>query len=92
MLNLKAKYEQLKLMLRIEGLNINEFEDNILGNYFQVNTKKDDIAITVYQDLERKSLEVYIEKFIKFKWDKLEQKYYKTTKGAYNNIIKNMGK
>lgn len=88
MLKLDAKYEQLKLMLAIEGYNMSEFEDDILGEYFQVDTHRNDIAITVYQDLEKDSLEVYIEKFIKFEWDRLEQRYYKTAKGALNLIKK----
>ena len=88
MLKLDAKYEQLKLILAIEGFNMSEFEDHILGEYFQVDTKRNDITITIYQDLEKDALEVYIEKFTNNEWDRLEQRYYKTAKGALNLIKK----
>lgn len=88
MLKLDAKYEQLKLMLSIEGFNISEFEDHILGEYFQINTDRNDMMITIYKDPVHETLEVYIEKNINGVWDRFEQKYYKTVKGASNKIKK----
>ena len=88
MLKLDAKYEQLKLMLALEGFNMSEFEDDILGNYFYIDTNKNDLAISVYMDNSEESLEIYVEQKINMIWDRLEQRYYKTAKGAFNKIKK----
>ena len=94
MLN-NANYSQLKLWLQVEGYNISIFEDcivaSIIGEYFLVDTGKQDYTISIFQE-DNGKIEILVEEKINNEWYKVEQKYYKTAKGAFNKIEQLMNK
>ena len=88
MLNIEAKYEQLKLMLNLNCYGYSEFEDDLTGKYFLIDSKRPFYGIGVY--IEGDTLEIVVEeKDIEWdEWYEVERKYYKTAKGAFNKLMK----
>ena len=91
---MSKNYEQLKDMLMVTGYNVSIFEDaitDIIGEYFLVDTNNQDFSISVFQEDNRKydgRVEVLVEEKIESDWHEVDQKYYKTSKGAYKFITK----
>ena len=91
---MSKNYEQLKDMLVVTGYNVSIFEDaitDIIGEYFLVDTGNQDFSISVFQEDNRKydgRVEVLVEEKIESDWHEVDQKYYKTSKGAYKFITK----
>ena len=89
---LKDKYNNLRDMLS-KDYNISEFADSmvadIIGEYFLVDTGKEDYMISVFQEAPNK-LEVLVEEYINDEWYKVDQKFYTNVKSAYNFIIKSI--
>jgi len=92
---LNKNYEQLKLWMSVEDYNISIFEDSIvadiIGEYFLVDTGKEDYTISVFQEDDDR-VEVLVEENINYEWYKVDQKFYKTAKGAFNFIKKLLNK
>jgi hypothetical protein len=90
---LNKNYEQLKLWMSVEDYNINIFKDTIvadmIGEYFLVDTGKKNYTISVFQQ-DDGSLVVLIEEKIDYIWHTVDQKNYKTAKGAFNKIKKSI--
>lgn len=86
MLNIEAKYEQLKLMLSVEGYNISLFEDDLTGEYFFIDTEDPAYSLSVFQEEDK--LQILLQERVVGGWSTVEEKYYKTVKGALNKIMK----
>ena len=91
---MSKNYKQLKDMLMVTGYNVSIFEDaitDIIGEYFLVDTNNQDFSISVFQEDNIKDdgrVEVLVEERIESDWHEVDQKYYKTSKGAYKFITK----
>lgn len=92
---MSKNYKQLKDMLIVTGYNVSIFEDtitaDIIGEYFLVDTNNQNFSISVFQEDNRKDnsrVEVLVEEKIESDWHEVDQKYYKTSKGAYKFITK----
>ena len=93
---LNKNYEQLKLMLGIEGFEIKECDNSSVASVFgpHLSIKGNDLVIYVYQQQPSMSLKLSVIKEINEYpgYKKLEEKIYKTPKGIFNEIKKVLNK
>ena len=93
---LNKNYEQLKLMLGVEGFEIEECDNSSVAAMFgpYISLRTNNIVIYVYQQQPSLSLKLsVVEEINEYPgYRKLEEKIYKTPKGIFNEIKKVLNK